>query len=282
MGADEDKLAAFQALAGDLGKSMKDKVIKQGEEAEQKRNEAKELQERLNREREKMLMILENDIDALGWDQMPKCYAVSLAEDGTEMLNLIEDLPGHPVTTLMKIASTGELRNEAVALVVTNESWQYPDYLSEHLLAAKDKRATRALWKLLPPTVHPLRVEGRQVTLVDRTGQYLSVHRIRGEAEAHINVDVDRSLVRAMKCLLGIDRRWNHLREAIGKSFTIMNELMEVFRKGHDEIWTEATFVETITEVLAKVHPEGEKPEEIAAKIMQDMPQELRRHFGFE
>jgi hypothetical protein len=278
---DPDKLAAFKALAGDLGASMKDKVIKQGEEAEQKRSEARALQERLNVEREKMLRVLENDIDALGWDQMPKAYAVSLAEDGTEMLNLIEDLPGDPIATLMRLATTGELKNEAVALVVTNESYQWPDYLMESI--KDDKRARKALWKLLPPNIHPLQVEGRQITLVDRTGQALCISRLRDTGlEPVVAKESDVSLVNAMKCLLGIDRRWNHMRDTIGKSMTLLSGMMDIFHQGHDEIWTEDRYIDAMAEHFGKVHPDGDDPRKLATQIMKDMPPEIRRHIGLE
>lgn len=277
---DADKLAAFKALAGDLGKSMKDKVIKQGEEAEAKRQEAKELQARLIIERERMLRLLENDIDALGWDQCPKAWAVSLAEDGEEMLNLIDELPGHPVQTLLHLASTGELKHEAVALVVANESWQYPTYLNESLRG--DRRAHKALWALLPPNLHPDRIEGRQVTLVDRTGQAMSIHRERNSTEAILNTEIDSTLVHAMRCLLGIDRRWNHLRDTVGKSMVILDGMMGVMKQGHDELWTEAQYIEAITEVMEKNHPEGEDARKVATEIMKDMPSELRRHLGLE
>lgn len=277
---DPDKLAAFKALAGDLGKSMKEKVVKQGEEAEAKRQEAKELQARLIIERERMLRLLENDIDALGWDQTPKAWAVSLAEDGEEMLNLIDELPGHPVQTLLHLASTGELKHEAVALVVANESWQYPQYLNESLRG--DRRAHKALWSLLPPNQHPDRIEGRQVTLVDRTGQAMSIHRERNKDEAILNTEIDSSLVHAMRCLLGIDRRWNHLRDTVGKSMMMLSGMMEVMKQGHDELWTEQQYIAAITEVFAKNHPDGDNPGKVATEIMKDMPTELRRHLGLE
>lgn len=279
---DDDKLAAFKALAGDLGKSMKDKVVKAGEEA-------KALQERLNIEREKMLRILESDIDALGWDQQAKAYAVSLAEDGTEMLNLIDTLEGHPVETLMHLAIMGELRNEAVALVVANESWAYPEYLEESL--GKDARARKALWACYPPNWHPDRIEGRMVTLVDRTGQAVNLYRKRGEP-AMSTGEPEQMLVNAMKCLLGIDREFNRRRKIIGRSFEVLMGLVEVFREGSENCWTEQMYIDEITKRLQPLHdahlkeqPDGHDcpgPRASAIDLMKNMPSELRRSIGLE
>lgn len=276
---DDDKMAAFKALAGDLGKSMKDKVVKAGEEA-------KALQERLNIEREKMLRILEGDIDVLGWDQAAKAYAVTLAEDGTEMLNLIDSLEGHPVDTLMRLAVTGELRNEAVALVVTNESWAYPDYLEESLKG--DARARRALWACYPPQWHPDRVEGRMVTLVDRTGQAVNLYRKRGEP-AMSTSEPEESLVNAMKCLLGIDREFNRRRKIIGKSFDAMTGMLKMFREGTENCWTEQMYIDAITKILeplhkdhVKEHPDCPGPAASAEDLMRNMPTDLRRMLGLE
>lgn len=278
---DEDKLAAFKALAGDLGKSMKDKVVKQAEEA-------KALQERLIIEREKMLRILEGDIDALGWDQPAKAYAVSLAEDGTEMLNLIDTLAGQPVDTLMRLAITGELRHEAVALVVANESWSYPDYLEKAL--GKDVRARRALWACYPPNAHPERVEGRMVTLVDRTGQAMNLYRVRGEP-AMSTSPAEETLVNAMKCLLGIDREFNRRRKILGRSFELMTGLITLFREGAENCWTEQMYIDEIAKRLQPMHEahlkehEGEDcpgPLAAATELMKSMPSELRRMIGLE
>lgn len=271
---DPDKLAAFKALAGDLGKSMKDTVVKQHEDA-------KALQDAINAEREKMLRLLENDIDALGWDQCPKAYAVSLAEDGTEMLNFIQDVDGDPVHHLMMLATTGELKNEAVALVLTNECWQYPDYLNQSL--GKDQEAASALYRLLPPSLHPERRESRIVTLVDRTGQAVSIARERGEEPQWIGKQSGR-VVDAMKCLLGIDRRFNKIRDKLGKTADDLVNLLHLFHAGIDACWIESQYVDALAEHF-KARDKKTSDEEHhrrATQLMKEMPSPLRAHLGLE
>lgn len=270
---DPDKLAAFKALAGDLGKSMKDTVVKQHEDA-------KALQEALNKERENMLRILENDIDALGWDACPKAYAVSLAEDGTEMLNYIQDVPGDPIKTLMTLAINGSvLKNEAVALVLTSECWGYPDYLNESL--GKDLEALNALAALLPPSDHPERKESRMVTLVDRTGQAVAITRTRGEEPEFIGKQRG-NVVNAMKCLLGIDRKFNKMRDKMGSHIEGFLGMLNLFHDGMEQCWTEGMYVDALTEHFKKqdMMQSDEAHRAHAVDLMAKMPLHLRKHLG--
>lgn len=283
---DPDKLAAFKALAGGLGSSMKEKVIKKGVEDEAARTEAKILQDKLNVERQKMLSILEGDIDALGWNQCPKAYAVDLDDNGDEQLNFIEDVPGDPVMTLMHLAVTGELKHEAVALVMASEYWSYPDYLDEAL--KDDDESRRALFNLLPSSIHPQRKEGRLVTLVDRTGQAVAVQRVRNEEPKFItDKDTDVRITTAMKCLLGLDRKFNKMRDMVGRSMSYLSGMINIFTSGQDECWCEQQYVEAIRDHLVKfkgkngVLDRGD-PLEQAKRLMSNMPTELRQHLGLE
>lgn len=286
--ADEDKLAAFMALAGDMGKSMKDKVVQQGVEEEKVRGEARELQERLTVEREQMLSILENDIDALGWDVCPKIYAVSLAEDGTEILNFIQDVEGDEIGFLMHLAIAHDLKNDAVALVMTNEVWMYPDSLTESLKG--NPEATQALFAVFPPTEHPDRVESRFVTLVDRTGQTCSIQRNRNREPVFLRDEgVDPRVIAAMKCMLGCDRRFNKMKDAVGKAAAYMAGFLEMFHKGMDECWTEAQYVEAVAEHLqgnagenGALTQDGESFRQSAQRLMTQMPAELREYLGLQ
>lgn len=269
---DPDKLAAFKALAGDLGKSMKDTVVKQHEDA-------KALQDAINAEREKMLRFLENDIDALGWDQCSKAYCVSLAEDGTEMLNFFTDVPGDPIQHLMMLATTGDLKHEAVALVLTNECWGYPDYLNETL--GKDKEAMQAFYKVMPPGFHPERKESRMVTLVDRTGQAVGITRTRGQEPEFIGKQSGR-VVASMKCVLGIDRKFNKIRDKLSGAAEDMYGLLEIFHQGHDACWIEAQYVDALVEHFKKMDMLTDEAEhrKRATSLMAEMPAPLRAHLG--
>jgi hypothetical protein len=119
------------------------------------------------------------------------------------------------------------------------------------------------------------------VTLVDRTGQAVGITRSRGDEPEFIGKQGGQ-VVHAMKCLLGIDRRFNKMRDKMGSFATDMIGMLNIFHSGLENCWAEAQYVDALVEHFKKVDmlTAESKHRARAIDLMSSMPIELRKHLG--
>ena len=150
------------------------------------------------------LKLVENDIHAAGWDKPSRVYSINVING--EPVFVLQAITGeHPVTVLptlpvMKVS-------EGVAIV--NEAWTYPDSLLDSM---KDNEHAKvmmdALWRTMPPSKHPNRVEMRTAMAVMRDGTVSFVSRRRGkDPEAHEGGRYDGRVVEAMRDAMGVQHQ---------------------------------------------------------------------------
>jgi hypothetical protein len=124
-------------------------------------------------------LILENDLDALGWDRPARLYAL-LPQDDHAIWRLVTEVDGHPIEFL-KVAKTmhGPLPQEIMGIALAHEGWTFP----RDMVKGKTAEQLKELYAMMAPSEHPHREELRMVYVVLRDGRSMSVVRVRGEEE---------------------------------------------------------------------------------------------------
>lgn len=152
---------------------------------------------------EKSMLLLENDVDALGWDQPARIYAI-LGDDDDLRMELMDEIEGHPVDYMRDMVAQGHFDPSVKGVALVTEGWRHPTFdefkaldgwpmlvkLAEmHGLSAEEaeKKAEKAFHyanSMMRPSENPYRGEIRNVIVVMRDQRILGVHRDRGsEAE---------------------------------------------------------------------------------------------------
>lgn len=171
---------------------------------------------------EKALLLLENDIDALGWDQPPRLYAV-LGDDEDPYLELAFTFPeGHPVDHMRQMVAQGKFSPEVKGCVVATEGWRHPTMedlqktdawevitrsarsanVPEDQIEEKGRMALEYANSMMRPAENPYRVEIRNVVVVMRDGRVFGVHRDRGSAAEVMEGKIGGRVDSAMQALL--------------------------------------------------------------------------------
>lgn len=238
-------------------------------------------------EREELLRTLENDIDALGWDQHAKMWGV-LVDDSTgeEYLKLMRELPGYAPDEIMKIAKRGRAKETVKGVVVAVEAWSYPD---EVMAALKDDAESfHALYALLPPSDHPERTERRAVSMYNRDGTYACITRVRG-GEPQLMAAVDPAMAPAIAALLGMVPRVKKLskkqrRAAFRAAYKQIKTIAEIiaFMEQVQEEMFEVTEREGITQQEYMRRLLDSMPEEVRDDLVGTMPDDLKKMLGYE
>lgn len=239
------------------------------------------------KERENLLRTLENDVDALGWDQPAKLWGVLVDEDsGEEYLKMMRTLDGYAPDAIMKIAKKGRAKENVKGVVIAVEAWSYPDDVMRPLL--QDSESYHALYNLLPPSEHPQRVERRAVTMFNRDGTYACVTRSR-DGSPEMLAAVDPALSPPIAALLGMVPRAKKMSKkqrrasfrAAMKPFKTLAEIIALIEQIQDEM--NDTMAEkgiTQEEYLRELF-EG-MPEEVRNDLIESMPDDLKKMLGFD
>lgn len=182
---------------------------------------------------EKDVLLLENDLDALGWDQPPRLYAV-MGEPGDYRIELITEMQGHPVDWIkMAVCGVpgqraqypgGRLNDDVQGICLAVEGWRHPiakdiektdpevwnalvemahvvGITDEEQIAKHVNNALATLFENHAPSSNPKRVEIRSIVVLMRDGRGISVLRDRGgEPSANISSKEGR-LVAAMQAM---------------------------------------------------------------------------------
>jgi hypothetical protein len=239
------------------------------------------------KEREELLRTLENDIDALGWDQHGKMWGV-LVDDtsGEEYLKLMRELPGYAPDEIMKIAKRGRAKESVKGVVVAVEAWSYPDEVMQ--LLKDDPQSFHALYALLPPSDHPERTERRAVSMYNRDGTYACVTRVRG-GEPILMAAVDPAMAPAIGALLGMVPRAKKLskkqrRAAFRAAFKQIKTMAEIiaFMEQVQEEMEDVTAREGITQHQYMRRLLDQMPAEVRDDLIGTMPEDLKKMLGYE
>ena len=239
------------------------------------------------KEREELLRTLENDIDALGWDQHSKLWGVLVDEDsGEEYLKLMKELPGYAPDEIMKIAKRGRAKESVKGVVVAVEAWSYPQDVMTSL--QNDPESFHALYALLPPGEHPERVERRAVSMFNRDGTYACVTRPRG-GEPELMAAVDPALAPPIAALLGMVPRARKLnkkqrREAFRHVFKTVKTMAEIvkFMETVQEEMEETIEREGITQEAYLRRVFDSIDEDIRDDLISTMPPDLKKMLGYD
>lgn len=168
----------------------------------------------------KLARTLENDLDALGWDQPHRMYVVAGSlEDPRLELTIELPIQFHPCDLLQHLYDSGHrLREGALGLAFATEGWRhltYPELREGHpnMTAAvegltdtlfpdltgdeRERILTKSLLEMqsgLRPSQAPdhLRKETRSITTVLRNGQTIAVSRTRGKDDHDVFYDKGR------------------------------------------------------------------------------------------
>ena len=74
----------------------------------------------------KLMLLLENDAAALGWDQPARLYAIVGTPEDPRFDVLVEMVDGHPCDILQAMYDDGaRLRPEVIGLALSNEGWRH-------------------------------------------------------------------------------------------------------------------------------------------------------------
>lgn len=172
---------------------------------------------------DKSMLILEGDLEVLGWDQPPRLYAL-LGEENDWRLELVTSMTGHPVEFMQMMVATGRFSDDVKGVAVATEGWRHihwdefkekhPDTwekiqaVAETLGLPMDEAEKRArdmfheACTQIRPSDSPERIEIRNLMVVMRDGRTMGVHRDRGsEAELMPNMGEGR-VIDAMKATL--------------------------------------------------------------------------------
>lgn len=180
---------------------------------------------------EKDVLLLEQDLDVLGWDQPNILYAV-MGEPGDYRLEKISEMSGHPVDWMRSaVCGTenhpggGRLSDDVQGVAVANEGWRHPhaedferhypeDWAMFTQLAevtgVTDRtemlhhinQAIGRLHEMIAPSDNPRRMEIRSVIVLMRNGSGMGVHRTRGEEAETFQMAAEGRVMRGMKALL--------------------------------------------------------------------------------
>lgn len=179
----------------------------------------------------KDVLMLESDLDALGWDQPNILYAV-MGEPGDYRLEKISEMSGHPVDWMRAaVCGTdehpggGRLHDEVRGVAVANEGWRHPraqdferHYPEDWAMFMKLADATGVtdkeeiyerinnvlspLHDQIAPSNNPRRIEIRSVIVLMRDGSGLGVHRTRNEDAEAFQMAQEGRVMQGMKALL--------------------------------------------------------------------------------
>lgn len=227
----------------------------------------------LTPERKKMLELLENDIDALGWDQPNTLYAILEDEEGEDYIQRISQVDGHPADWFEARAVIGmDVHPMVKGLLLASEGWSYPMDVYEAYNG--DLESLSSLMRLMPPSQHPNRVEHRNLIAVLREGEgglaFGLMHR-RGESSVEFTI-VDGRISDSMKRFLGLDEEFAQRRtiamDAIKEATSHLNQIMEEAKeKGWDQ-------KQVVMEMINRA------PENVREAMMKEMPDDMREWLG--
>ena len=182
---------------------------------------------------DKDLLLLENDIEAMGWDQPPRLYAI-LGKEGDYSLELIMEFAAHPVALIRAMVlgengmPGGRLDNRVVGVAASVEAWRHAEAkdLAKHhpdkwkelndlavsvgfdpvtdaqgILDHTDKVLDK-IAENFSPSNSPVRIENRVLTAIMRDGKGAMVVRDRGDDPRVTEVAEGGRVVVAMRALL--------------------------------------------------------------------------------
>ena len=217
-----------------------------------------------------MLVSLEGDLTAMGWDQPAKLFAI-VPHDGEEFFELSNTIEGNVLEFLDDLSQNARPAEGVVGLVLATEGWAYP----EDIKFGKDDQAVmQQYYKMMPPSEHPRRREVRSLSLMDRTGASLQVTRVRNGALDTDGVDVGGRLSLAMRQVLGLEDVSET--EALARRVVLLEAMAEVtkgFQLARQNNWDAQKFLDYVREHV---------PAEIADTILNDpgMPDDIRKALG--
>lgn len=239
----------------------------------------------LSESRSKSLRLLENDIDALGWNQPTYVYMVTLDDAGEEVFNLALSAQEHPTDVMDKMRIQGTVKSEVVGAVLVTEFWSYPDSLRDAF--GTDAVAYQKWATVLPPSQHPDRVDGRNVIMVDRTGATHCLVRFRNQEIFEVKPDdalnrPEGRVIESMKQLMGLETSLSKTKNKAKALISSLGDVVTILRLSKDEGWTQEKRVEKLTDILMKANPDATRAEmeNHANHLFDDMPDEIRKMFG--
>lgn len=149
-------------------------------------------------------MLLESDLDSLGWDRPARLYAL-MPQDDYVAWRLVTEIDGHPIEFL-RVAQTmhGPLPQEVMGIALAHEGWTFP----VDLVKGMKPEEVRELWEHTRPSDHPDREEIRMVYVVLRDERSVVVSRHRPTNKATLEEpkpgESSGNLVDAMRGMLDL------------------------------------------------------------------------------
>lgn len=166
----------------------------------------------------KLLLLLENDMEGMGWDVQPRLYAVSGTPDDPRF-DLLAMINGHPFEAIRDMHKEGRrVPSQVLGLALANEGWRHlsleeaiaidPERFEEGMQKVKEmwradmgeeipddklmdiaNKAHQEVVTSVRPSQLPeqMRVEVRNTMAVFRDGTSLTVMRDRGKEPTFLN-----------------------------------------------------------------------------------------------
>lgn len=217
--------------------------------------------------RQKLLAQLADDLNAQGWDQNSKFYALR-GEPGDEYLELMltfEEEMHHYLE-----AHVHEISNEnAVGVVLMGEIWMYP----RGLLEAMPPQARPSYIRVMPAESHENRVDGRVLTLVAKDGELLELVVRKGEDDIREWSDAPSRLGPAERVVAPL-RHWVGLTPYAGSAGMPSLDLINaITQQAGRECWSEEQLIAVILTQL---------PQEERDKYVAHLRPDMKRKLGIE